>query len=329
MSPFVVVERPLAGAHALVGRRSTLVDDPARPGRLLGVDAWYPAALSVNDVATYELLPDVGFSAVARRDALAAEGSFSLILFSHGRSGNRLVYSQLCESLADRGFVVVALDHPGDTMADWLLGLAADDATNERERVLDLTRVLEALDAGLFSETNANLDDIYIAGHSYGAYAAVASAAVPALRDRIRGIIGLEPYLRTVTDDQWTSVRATTLFLGGARDTTTPPSVDIAAALTRAANVVEAWEFPAIAHQGCSDVGLYLEVSHGLDDLPTMITDYLRSMARDVTGVDGDEWRPAVQLHVDAIECWIRAARGSDRAAFEDRMNLAAARRLY
>jgi len=329
VSPFVAVERPLAGAHAHVGRRSTLIDDPARPGRLLGVEAWYPAAPSTNDVATYELLPDVGFSSVALRDAPAAEGSFPLILFSHGRSGNRLVYSQLCESLAHRGFVVVALDHPGDTMADWLLGLAADDATNEQQRVLDLTRVLEVLDAGLFAETNRDLDDLFLAGHSYGAFAAVASAAVRELRDRVRGVIGLEPYLRTVTSDQWASLRATTLFLGGARDTTTPPSVDIAAAISHAATVVEAWEFPAIAHQGCSDVGLYLEVSQGLADLPTMITDYLRSMARDVTGADDAEWRPAVQGHVDAIERWITSVRGSDRAAFDEYMNAAAARRLH
>ena len=65
-------------------------------------------------------------------DAPVVAGPRPLVVFSHGRSGLRTSYVMLCEGLAARGFVVVALDHPGDTLLDWMTGTAVDDATNER-----------------------------------------------------------------------------------------------------------------------------------------------------------------------------------------------------
>lgn len=36
---------------------------------------------------------------------------FPVVIFSHGISGNRLIYSTFCSSLASHGFVVAAVEH--------------------------------------------------------------------------------------------------------------------------------------------------------------------------------------------------------------------------
>ncbi len=304
MDLVAVVTDPLATSDALVGRRSSLVADAARADRFIGVDVWYPARSHDGELAMYELLPGVGFTSVARRDAECADGPHPTVILSHGRSGTRLVYSQLCESLAARGVVVVALDHPGDTMADWLLGAAVDDETNESNRVADIACVLHELDGGLFADVQADLSSLFVAGHSYGAYAAVGFAATNDGQRRLRGAMGLEPFLRTVREDQWSDATCPLAFWGGDADTTTPPDVDIAAA-ERHARRVDTWEFTNVGHQGCSDVGLYLELSAALPDLPAMVTDYLGTMAAQVTGRAGDPWRPTVARHVEVVHEWI------------------------
>ncbi|KAH7706594.1 platelet-activating factor acetylhydrolase [Aphelenchoides avenae] len=50
---------------------------------------------------------------------------FPVLLFSHGISGNRLIYSTLCASLASYGFVVAAIEHR-DRSSSWTYWLETD-----------------------------------------------------------------------------------------------------------------------------------------------------------------------------------------------------------
>ena len=85
----------------------------------------------------------------------------------------------LCEGLAARGFVVVALDHPGDTLLDWMTGTAVDDATNEVQRVADVQFVIDALLADpprLPPLAEVDATQVAVVGHSYGGFTALAVA---------------------------------------------------------------------------------------------------------------------------------------------------------
>lgn len=98
-----------------------------RADRRFMLEAWYPARLAPGQQpggAQRVITRDPSVTAViygrAVRGAepLATGGPFPLILVSHGYPGNRYLMSHLCENLASKGFVVVAIDHPESTYDD-------------------------------------------------------------------------------------------------------------------------------------------------------------------------------------------------------------------
>jgi predicted dienelactone hydrolase len=192
-----------------VGRRTVTLVDAVRGGRRLDVDVWYPATASDAPPSVYEIFPGVAFgAATAQHHAPAAAGRFPVLLFSHGRTGMRISYSMVCEALAARGMVVLSADHPGDALPDWLTAQQVDDRTNETNRVGDAHLVLQALLSGhpeipaAITEI-ADADRVALAGHSYGAYTAYATAAGArgvSAHERVRAVIGFQPFMRTMSD---------------------------------------------------------------------------------------------------------------------------------
>lgn len=67
-----------------------------------------------------------------------------LIVFSHGNSGTELGHSSLAEALAQGGYLVAALRHPGDNWQDRSL-LRASSARYFTERPQHVSRVIDAL----------------------------------------------------------------------------------------------------------------------------------------------------------------------------------------
>lgn len=101
--------------------------------RPLRAEIWYPAIVPENakELTTYNDVfgspvdstrPVVPFSFAGRalRDAKPDSKSrpFPLIIVSHGYPGSRVLLSYLCENLASKGYVVVAIDHTESTHAD-------------------------------------------------------------------------------------------------------------------------------------------------------------------------------------------------------------------
>jgi pimeloyl-ACP methyl ester carboxylesterase len=73
---------------------------PAQPSRTLPTEIWYPTSAS-------------GAAGTTVRDApLAAGGPYPLVLFVHGSSAGRLIYTYLTVALAQAGYVVAAADFP-------------------------------------------------------------------------------------------------------------------------------------------------------------------------------------------------------------------------
>jgi predicted dienelactone hydrolase len=250
---------PLEPQHHAVGRTVSLLVDEERDGRALGIDCWYPAAPGSQPKSFYEILPGVGFTSSALADPPAAPGPHPLVIWSHGRSGTRMVYGMVCEGLASRGYVVVSPDHPGDTLADWLLGTAVDDATNETQRVDDVRFLLDAalgVRPGLDLAADLDTSRIAVAGHSYGGFTALALAGAELPDPRVRAVAGLQSLTRTLSRKTLARIDVPTMLIVGMQDKTTPPEVDADRAFEALGNTARRVDFEHAAHQACSDVGL-------------------------------------------------------------------------
>ncbi|MEN9506371.1 MAG: hypothetical protein RI958_2297 [Actinomycetota bacterium] len=303
--------QPVEPPRHPVGRRSLIMIDPERGGRMLGVDIWYPAAhhgAREFPVSEYELFPGVSFTAAsARQDAPVLPGRFPLIVLSHGRTGMRFAYAMLCEALAARGALVVSADHPGDALADWLLGTHVDDRTNEINRVGDAHLLVRALVHGHESVPLDVLDAVdhdrvVLAGHSYGAYTALATVAGArgvAAHERISAVVVYQPYTRTMSDSLLGRVNVPTLLVVSGRDRVTPPESDAERpwALVRGRPT---WrlDLPTAGHQASSDIGLYHELADRVTGLPAVVREYLDGASADAVAVGMPPWRAALRAQV-------------------------------
>jgi predicted dienelactone hydrolase len=314
---------PIEPPHLPVGRRSTLLVDPERDGRLLGVDLWYPAVDgSGAERSVYDLIPGASFSAAtALHDPPARAGQYPLIVFSHGRTGMRFSYSMLCEALASRGAIVVSSDHPGDGLTDWMLGAHADDRTNEVNRVADAHLLIHALvhghDAIGVDVLNAvDHDRIAIAGHSYGAYTALATVAgargVPR-HDRVGAAVVFQPYTRTMSDGLLGRVTTPTLMIVSELDGTTPAATDSDRpwALLRGEPT---WrlDLAGAGHQAISDIALYAELAPHIEGLPDIVVQYLTLTAADAVGPGYRPWRDVLRVQLDATWAFLQVTLGLD-----------------
>ena len=308
-----------------VGRRTVTLVDESRGGRRLDVDLWYPAAESATERSVYEVFPGVAFQAAwAQHHPAVQPGRFPLVLFSHGRTGMRISYSMVCEALAAHGAVVASADHPGDALADWLTAQQADDRTNEVNRVADAHLVLDALLHG-HDEVPRGItevidhDRIAIAGHSYGAYTAYATAAGSRGVDpheHVRAVIGFQPFMRTMSDRLLQRVEVPSLLVVSELDTTTPAHIDA----DRAWDLVPgrpSWrvDLAGCGHQAVSDIALYAELADHVDGLPQMVRDYLAYTAAGSTGPGTRPWRAVMADEVAAAWAFLQVALDLDVAA--------------
>lgn len=115
----------IRGPYAVGTMELVIEPDSDRP---LVTTAWYPAVMPENmggmePEILYVLFPAMPDFTAAGNAILDAEqdasgGPYPLIVLSHGSPGSRFVMPYLGEHLASHGFVVLAIDHVGDTMME-------------------------------------------------------------------------------------------------------------------------------------------------------------------------------------------------------------------
>lgn len=119
-------------AHA-AGLR--VIDVPADTGGpALHGAIWYPCSDPPSEVK----LGNATLTGV--RDCAVNGDKLPLVVVSHGKGGNFVGHHDTAEALADAGFVVAAINHPGDTATDMS---RSDDLSSLVERPTDIKRLID------------------------------------------------------------------------------------------------------------------------------------------------------------------------------------------
>lgn len=109
--------------------------DPALSGAI-----WYPCAAEPTHVALGRLSAGVDFDLKGSKDCPVTGTKLPLVVFSHGRGGWFGQHHDTVEALADAGFVVAAINHPGDSVSD---SSRRDTLSVWGSRAADIVRLLD------------------------------------------------------------------------------------------------------------------------------------------------------------------------------------------
>lgn len=179
--PPVRAEAPAAPYH--VGEASRLIH-PARPRYWRGAATealitriWYPAdpaaPEAAHDIGSPGHALFVGHPLAQGAGLAAARGRWPLILLSHGTGGSADSLDWLGAALAAEGYVVVGVNHPGNTALE---PLTRDGFLLWWERASDLSDALDAILADPQFGPRIDRQRIGAAGFSIGGYTVLALA---------------------------------------------------------------------------------------------------------------------------------------------------------
>jgi predicted dienelactone hydrolase len=290
----VAVSSPSQPGPYQVGRRVVEINDAAR-GRALTADVWYPVEQGVTaPLSIYQFIPGIELASLtALADAPAsAAGPFPLVVYSHGSGGLRYIASWFTEALASHGFVVVAVDHTGNTALDSVTGASTPRPVNALNRVQDvqyLITVMLGISATPGDPLSGTMDPerIGVTGHSFGGFTTLGTAggysnelgSVPA-DERVKAIAVMAPYSELNSDEALAAIKIPSLLVSGVLDITTPIVNDT----TRPWDLISGrpllrMDIEQAGHQSFTDVCRYQDSLATLPNLPQVFIDVVNEMA--------------------------------------------------
>ncbi|WP_238539746.1 alpha/beta hydrolase family protein [Corallococcus macrosporus] len=157
-------------AHA-VGFSSLTFKDAAR-NRTLKTVVWYPAPCGTPMEANLASPIFVPFIAAKDAPFSGAQERWPLVVLSHGNGGSAINLSWFGVYLAAHGFIVVSVDHPGNTYGD----TSPEGYVRAWERPQDFTALLDGFLKDSVWGPRVDPRRIGAAGHSMGGYTALALA---------------------------------------------------------------------------------------------------------------------------------------------------------
>mgnify|MGYP000565811477 CR=1 FL=1 len=209
--PDNVIDPAVRGPYA-VGVKTLRLEDKSRVDKDTGkarpmvVEIWYPAVDGSSTTATDTYDPNKEapqkilkkakesnttlptLTQVANRDAkpLKSEGPYPLILFSHGSGGIRFQSTFYCPHLASHGYVVVSVDHEGNTLYDLLTDPNSQDQLRLAQIAIKRPEDLQFLHAEVKKRNKDPKDLLYqlvkpeefgVTGHSFGGLTSIWAAS--------------------------------------------------------------------------------------------------------------------------------------------------------
>lgn len=182
-----VGERHLTAVNPTAALRDAGHSDEVR------VTVWYPAAADAREVSldigppgkplfkVGSAAPDAAFSDDARRP---------VILFSHGFGGTARMMAWFTLPLARAGYVVIAVDHPGNNASD---KMTVGGAIMFWDRPGDLAAALAAAKADPTLGPHLDLGRLGVAGFSAGGFTAIAATGARVEVARLQAFCNANP----------------------------------------------------------------------------------------------------------------------------------------
>lgn len=102
-----------------------------------------------------------------RRDCPTVGEKLPLVVISHGHGGSYLGHHDLAETLADAGFIVAAINHPGDTFSDMT---RAGEMSEFVERPTDIKRLVDYMLSAAPDAARIDPEKIGFFGFSRGGF---------------------------------------------------------------------------------------------------------------------------------------------------------------
>jgi predicted dienelactone hydrolase len=126
---------------------------------------WYPCAAPPGEIQLGPLtLPGA-------KDCPISGDKLRLVVISHGDGGQWWAQHDTAETLADAGFVVAAINHPGDTYGDMS---RSGDLTEFVERPTDIKRLIDFMLDASPAASRIDPERVGVFGDSAGGYTALA-----------------------------------------------------------------------------------------------------------------------------------------------------------
>jgi predicted dienelactone hydrolase len=137
--------------------------------RTLSGIVWYPAEAGLEEKDQYIGDPPLFYAGRAAKDAPLAPswGTYPLVALSHGTGGSALQTAWLGTYLAARGYIVVAVNHPGNNV---VTGYTPQGFVEWWERARDISLVISEMLADRRFGTKIDHERIGAAGFSLGGY---------------------------------------------------------------------------------------------------------------------------------------------------------------
>lgn len=175
--PFAWAAQPapaVGESHGVAHTASAAVRDAGHSDRVR-YTAWYPAQPGAREQPLAIGPPGAplfqeGSSAV---DAPVAAGRWPLLLVSHGNGGSARMMGWFGTALARAGYVVVAVDHPGNNGVDPMTDAGSILPWNRAD---DLAAALAAVQADPVLSAHVDADRVGLVGYSAGGFTALVAA---------------------------------------------------------------------------------------------------------------------------------------------------------
>lgn len=246
--------------------------------RTLPVLAWYPAIDDGNtSLAHYRLAGLVQLPNAGTLDAppVADDGPFPVVIYSHGSGGAGILAYPFAERFASHGWVLLSADHVGNTVSNALNGSGLSYVELFVNRPSDVSAMLDELEAGFGGDelaSAADVEHVFLFGHSFGGYTTFATGGVrldmdellaecsgddclfleqPEVADaiatgiadpRIDAIAPQAPALYRIHEaDSYGELPIPTLLQSGKLDITTPDATEAQTAWDALANPDDVW----------------------------------------------------------------------------------------
>jgi predicted dienelactone hydrolase len=142
-------------------------------GRAMSMAVWYPATDGKAELFADNPVFRGGY---VRRDAKLTTGKHPLVLLSHGMGGSYLSLNWLASGLAEKGAIVISVNHPNG----WFKDRKVEKMFDHWTRVQDLQVALDHVLADEKFAGSLDTSRVYAAGFSFGGWTALSMGGATA-----------------------------------------------------------------------------------------------------------------------------------------------------